>query len=113
MSTCHALIDLIDGISQSLDAKQYAMGLFIYLKKAFDTVNHKLLCKKMKFLGINGVAFKWINSYLENRKQFVSFDKCNSDMRNISCGVPLGSIVGPKLFILYINDMCNILNLVK
>ena len=67
----------------------------------------------MQFIGIRGVAFKWINSYLENRKQSVSFDKYNSDMRNISCGVSQGSILGPKLFILYINDTCNISNLVK
>ena len=59
------------------------------------------------------MAFKWINGYLENRKQFVSFDKCNSDIRNISCGVPQGSILGPKLFILYINELHNIYNLVR
>ena len=113
MSTCHAQIDLIGGITQSLDANQYAIGVFIDLKKALDAVNHKLLYKKMEFLGIRGVAFKWINSYLENRKQFVSFDKCNSDMRNISCSVPQRSILGPKLCILYINDMCNIYNLAE
>ena len=76
MSTCHALTDLIDGITQ--------------------------LRKKMEFLGIRGVAFIWINIYLENRKQFLFFDKCNSDVRDISCGVPQSSIFGPKLFILYI-----------
>ena len=113
MSTCHALIDLVDAITQSLDAKKYAIGVFIDLKKAFDTVDHKLLCKKMEFLGIRGGAFNWLNSFLENRKQFVSIDKCNSTVRNISCGVPQGSILGPKLFILYVNDMCNISNLVK
>ena len=57
------------------------------------------------------MALKWINSYLENRKHFVSFD--NSDMRNISYGVPQGSILGHKIFILYINDICNISILVK
>ena len=98
MSTCHALIYLIDGITQ------YAIGVFIGFKKAFDTVNHKLLCKKMEFLDTRGVGFKWINSYLENRKQFVSFDKCNSGMRNISCGVPQGSTLVSKLFIIYIKD---------
>ena len=59
MSTCHAQTDLIGGITQLLDAKQYAIGVLIDIKKAFDTFNHKLLRKKMEFLGIRGVAFKW------------------------------------------------------
>ena len=67
----------------------------------------------MEFLGIRGVAYKWLNSYLENRKQFVSIDKCQPAVHYISCGVPQGSILGPKLFILYDNDMCNITKLVK
>ena len=66
----------------------------------------------MEFLCIRGVAYKWLNSYLENGKQFVSIDKCQSAVCNISC-VPQGSILGPKLFILYVNDMCNISKLVK
>ena len=59
------------------------------------------------------MAFTWVNNYLENRKQFLSFDKCNTNVRYISCGVPQDSIMVPKLFILYINDMCNISNLIK
>ena len=90
MSICHALTHLIDRMTQSVDAKQYAIGVFIYKKKAFHTVNHKLLCKKIESLGIRGVVFKWIDSYLEIRKQFLSFDQFNSDVRNISCGVPQG-----------------------
>ena len=59
------------------------------------------------------MAYKWLNNYLENRKQFVSIDKCQSALSNISCGVPQGSILSPNLFILYVNDMCNISKLVK
>ena len=59
------------------------------------------------------MAYKWLNSYFENKKQFVSIDKCQSAVRNISCGLPQGSILGPKLFILYVNDMCSITKLVK
>ena len=83
---------------------------FYWIKKG---IRQSLLCTKMVFLGIRSVAFVWNNIYLENRKQFAFFDKCNSDVRNISCGVPQGSIFGPKLFILYLNDICNGSNIVK
>ena len=68
---------------------------------------------KIEFLGISGVACKWITSYLANRKQFVPIDTCKSDVRSVSCGVPQGSILRPKLFIIYVKDMCNISKLVK
>ena len=83
------------------------------LKTAFDTVDHALLCTKMEFDGVRDVACKWLNSYLDLRKQYVSIDGCKSNVRSISCGVPQGSIPGPKLFIMYVNDMCNISKLVK
>ena len=84
------------------------MGVFIDLKKAFDTINHNLLLKKLAHYGIRGVANNWLASYLSNRKQYVSIDECNSDLLNVLCGVPQGSILGQKLFILYVNDICNI-----
>ena len=108
MSTSHALTELVDEITASLDHKLCTMGVFIDLKKAFDTVNHQLLCKKLEFHGVRGVVLKWITSYLTKRSQFVSIDGSHSDMLDISCGVPQGSVLGPKLFIVYVNDLCNI-----
>ena len=86
----------------------------IDLKKHSTRIITNYYVKKCNFL-VSAEWHKWLNSYLENRKQFtgMSIDKCQSAVCNISCGVPQGSILAPKLFILYINDMCNISKLVK
>ena len=85
------------------------MSLCLYvvidLQKAFDTVNHKILLSKLQALGLDQVAIKWFASYLEDRQQIVQIGDTHSDSCSIKCGVPQGSILGPLLFLIYVNDM--------
>ena len=112
-STSMAITHLIENLTDANEEKKFTAGVFIDLKKAFDTIDHSLLLKKLDHYGIRGVPNDWLKSYLSNRKQFVSFDDFNSNLMNISCGVPQGSILGPSLFILYINDICNVSKILK
>ena len=105
-----ALTTLVDRISNALDKSEYFIGVFLDFSKAFDTVNFETLYSKLECYGIRGAALEWIKNYLYERKQFVVFDEQKSDMLKIQCGVPQRSILGPLLFLLYVNDIANVSN---
>ena len=99
-----SLIDLTDKIRTILDGKHYALGIYLDLKKAFDTVDHGILLSKLETYGIRGHVNDFIRSYLSNRKHFTIINGYCSSQRGINVGVSQGSVLGP-LFLLYINDI--------
>ena len=93
-STNHALISLSENIKSNLDSGQFSAGIFINLQKAFDTVNHEILCEKLLHYGFRGIPQKLLESFLTNRKQYVSIKGYDSIQLDVKCDVPQGSTLG-------------------
>jgi hypothetical protein len=112
-STDSALADVLDYITTALDKKFVALALFIDVSKAFDSLNHKILLDKLEHYGVRGIALQWFFSYLSSRFQFTGLNSVRSLLRLITTGIPQGSVLGPYLYLVYVNDIFNITDTVK
>ena len=106
----HALLDVTILCYDSIQAQKFTALLLMDFQKAFDTVSHKILVKKLYHYGVRSPAYTLMESYLSERNQYVSLNNCTSPITGIKLGVPQGSFLGPLLYLIYDNDICNALS---
>ena len=104
-STEGLLIYLTETWKKAVDHGKVVGVVFVDFQKAFDTVSHSFLRYKLQAMGLTGSALNWMSSYLKDRKQFAVVNGCNSQSKAVECGIPQGSLLGPRLFTYYANDL--------
>ena len=112
-STSSGVLHLTEYISKQIDGGNFCVGVFMDLSKAFDTIDHRILLRKLYYYGIRGIALDLFENYLSNRKQYVVVDGVSSNYETVNCGVPQGSVLGPLLFLIYVNDIKQASNIFK
>ena len=112
-SSSMAIVNLMEKITNSFDNKKAVISVFIDLKKAFDTIDYTILLQKLNHYGIRGIVNQWVCSYFTHRKQYFQIKGTKSPPERILCGVPQGSILGPTLFNLCLNDICNVSSILE
>ena len=101
-------MEFTDKIIYNLDQGKIPLAIYLDLLKAFDTTDHSILINKLQYYGVTGMSLYWFQSYLSDRKQYVQYKDSNSSFSSITTGVPQGSILGPLLFIIYMNDISSV-----
>ena len=112
-STTQAILHFLQYLYNHIDSDNIVFSLFLDFRKAFDCLNHEILLSKLNTCGVPGIALDWFRSHLTNREQYVSINNVDSNPRVIQCGVPLGSILGPLLILIFINDIIKCSNQFK